>query len=96
MSVLKTQLAAKGAALAELEALADGAFQSAEQAAALRSELARRTHQLADQAQALLALRDKVRSCGVFLTLCWAYSSLAYSCGMPHIKCMKGLLWPWT
>ena len=58
--MLKIQLAAKEAALAELAALGDVASQSAEQVSSLRSELARRTHQLAEQAHALNQLRDQV------------------------------------
>lgn len=58
--MLKIQLAAKEAALAELAALGDVASQSAEQVSLLRSELARRTHQLAEQAHALTQLRYQV------------------------------------
>ena len=58
--MLKIQLAAKEAALAELAALGDVASQSAEQVSSLRSELARRTHQLAEQAHALTQLQDQV------------------------------------
>ena len=47
VSVLKMQLAAKEAALAQLEMLAITAAESAEQSSALRTELARKTHQLA-------------------------------------------------
>ena len=60
VSVLKMQLAAKEAALAQLEMLAITAAESAEQLSALRTELARKTHQLADQAHQLAQLHDKV------------------------------------
>ncbi len=60
VSVLKIQLAAKEAALAELAALGDAALQSAGQVSTLRSELARRTHQLAEQAHVLTQLQDQV------------------------------------
>ncbi len=60
VSVLKMQLAAKEAALAQLEMLAITAAESAEQSSALRTELARKTHQLADQAHQLAQLHDKV------------------------------------
>ena len=54
------QLAAKEAALAQLEMLAITATESAEQSSALRTELARKTHQLADQSHQLAHLHDKV------------------------------------
>ena len=60
VAVLKMQLAAKEAALAQLEMLAITASESAEQSSALRTELARKTHQLADQAHQLAHLHDKV------------------------------------
>ena len=57
---MKMQLAAKGAALAQLEGLADTAAESAEQLSALRTELARKARELADQAHTLSHLHDKV------------------------------------
>ena len=58
---MRTQLAAKEAAAAELEKLADAAAQSAQQVAALRSELALKTQQLAEQQRLLAQYHDKVR-----------------------------------
>ena len=58
--MLKMQLAAKEAALAQLEMLAITAAESAEQSSALRTDLARKTHQLADQSHQLAHLHDKV------------------------------------
>ena len=58
---MKTQLAAKEAATAELEKLADAAAHLAQQVAALRSELALKTQQLAEQQRLLAQHCDKVR-----------------------------------
>ena len=59
--LLRQQLAAKQAALAELNTVAEAAEASAAQNAALSAELAAGARQLAEQSQRAGALRDQVR-----------------------------------
>lgn len=59
--VLGAQLAAKQAALAELEVLADAAGAAAAQNSTMSSELAAKARALADQERKIAAMRDRVR-----------------------------------
>ena len=84
---MKTQLAAKEAATAELEKLADAAAQSAQQVAALRSELALKTQQLAEQQRLLAQHHDKVRRNAQ--THCPQHLCLGQSCESHHLKLLQ-------
>lgn len=58
--VLQAQLAAKHAALAELDVLADAAGAAAAQNSVLSTELADKARALADQERKIAAMRDQV------------------------------------
>jgi hypothetical protein len=58
--VLRAQLAAKQAALAELDVLADAAATAAAENSALSTDLAEKARALAEQEQRIAELRDKV------------------------------------
>lgn len=59
--MLQAQLAAKQAALAELDVLADAAGTAAAQNSAMSTELADKARALADQERKIAAMRDQVQ-----------------------------------